>query len=296
MQVSERLAVVVVHYGDTTPTLRTLASIRGLLPQPKSVYVVDNSGNLRKQLIEDGAVEVLGEHPNLGYAGAINLGARVARDSGHEFVWILNNDVSVMPNAQQWWDRAILDYPTADIVGSYVVNQDGRCWFGGGIFDYKRGVPGHLSFGASMAELETGRIVRTDWINGCSMLIPLRAFEVRGEFDEWLYLYKEELEWQIREPKAEAYLVQEPLVRHWVGLSTGSAEGRLGKAFMARNGLILANRQAGLRRWAWRAAWAREFLVVPTARRQRAAVCAALVGARGRHTEPGAFMESLWQT
>lgn len=293
MDFGKKLAVVVVHYGDPVPTRRTLDSIGELRPKPNRVFVVDNSGDFEWTGSGVADVEVIGGLGNMGYAGAVNLGARAARDTTHELLWVLNNDVEVAPNALLWWELALSQNPTAEILGSYVTRADGRCWFGGGSFDPRRGVARHLHFGEALSDLDAGGIAPTDWINGCSMVIPIREFQARGAFDESLFLYKEELEWQTRNPQVRAYVVQQPLVRHWVGLSTGSTGGRLGKAFMARNGMILANRQRGRRRVAWLASWGWEFLLLPLLRRDWSALAVAIAGARGRRMDPVEFLDCL---
>ena len=60
-----------------------------------------------------------------------------------------------------------------------------------------------------------------------------------------------------------AVLVQEALVDHKVGATTGSTDGRLGRTFMARNGLIMATRRPMLGKLAWLLYWAWQYIVRP---------------------------------
>lgn len=242
------VAVFVVHFGDPEMTKKALKSCLELDPAPGGAFVLDNSGNWPDTAWPSD--EVIRPGRNLGYAGAVNMAAEVARDRGFTHVWVLNNDVSVVPDALVHFGEAFDAYPGADVVGSYV-SSGAKCYFGGGGFDWRRGRPWHVHAEALVDSLPVGGAVETDWINGASMVIPIDSIVRRGGFDEHMFLYKEELEWQIRSPRALAVLVQRFLADHEVGATTGSTTGPLGGAFMARNGLLIARRRRGASRVAW---------------------------------------------
>lgn len=267
------MLVYVVHYGDPNPTRSLLGELAQLAPAPAGVFVIDNGPEPWH-----GDEPVVGGGQNRGYAGAVNWAFRHAKSKDARAVWILNNDVHVATGALAGLLRALNSGMAPDVVGSLVTTAGVRCWFGGGEFDERTGRATHLRVGEEMtfhrdASGVDSAIRETDWVNGCSMLIPLRSAEERGGFDENYFLYKEELEWQVRSPRAKCSLVETVLVDHLVGASTGSTAGRLGRVYMARNGYLFASAQPQWkRRAAWVACWFIDYFAVPFARGRFAAV------------------------
>ncbi len=274
-QFGAALAIVVVHFGPPERTLKAVASCRGLDVGPGAIFVLDNSGNWASAVTPEDKVIRPGR--NLGYAGAVNRAAAVASQRGFAHVWVLNNDVTVAPDALTHFAMAFREFPDADIVGSYVASGS-RCYFGGGGFDWRWGRPSHQHAGAPVESLPVGGSELTDWINGASMVFPVDAIVRRGELDENLFLYKEELEWQIRAPRAKAVLVKRFLVDHEGGATTGSTAGILGAAFMARNALLIAGSQPARSRFAWTVEALRANLLYPLLTRRFSRLRGALVG------------------
>jgi GT2 family glycosyltransferase len=259
------VAVVIVHFGEREVTQRAIESVGLLNPPPGKIYVVNNGPGAWPSEESSPDVEILNRADNSGYAGAVNTGARAAIASGLAFVWVLNNDVEVDPSSLSHFVEAYSQDPNLEILGSYVVAGD-VCWFGGGDFAQRTGRASHVGYGLPLDSKQDPGCTTTDWINGCSMFIPVTSFATRGWFDEFFFLYKEELEWQLRLPQVRAGMIRRPLVNHLVGASTGSSDGRLGQVFMSRNGLILALRQRGMRRAGWLSAWIFDFMFRPLLR------------------------------
>jgi GT2 family glycosyltransferase len=286
------VAVVVVHFGQLEVTQNALVSVSKLDPPPGRTYVVNNGPDPWPSTDSAFSVEILDRTENSGYAGAVNAGARAAISAGFNFVWILNNDVEVDPLSVSHFLEAYQKEPDVQILGSYIMQED-MCWFGGGDFSQRTGRAAHVGYGKPLKGTSRSGCTPTSWISGCSMFIPVTSFQERGWFDESLFLYKEELEWQIRPPHVKARLIRLPLVNHLVGASTGSSDGHLGRIFMARNGLILAQRQHGLRRAGWLVAWLFDFVCIPLLRRRWPILRDHLEGAKLVSTEPHTILARL---
>lgn len=286
------VAVVIVHFGRQDVTQRALDSVAALRPAPGRIYVVNNGPGPWHPLHQRPAVEILDRADNAGYAGAVNTGARAAISEGLDFVWILNNDVRVDPLSIAHFMEAYRSEPDVQILGSYIMAEN-LCWFGGGDFSQRTGRAAHIGYGRTLDEEMGSGCAATEWINGCSMFIPVTSFEQRGWFDESLFLYKEELEWQLRSTPVRAMLIRRPLVDHLVGASTGSSDGRLGRIFMARNGLTLALRQRGLRRAGWLGAWFFDYVCRPLLRFRWTVLRDHLRGATLIRTEPHEVLARL---
>lgn len=149
------VAVFVVHYGDPERSVQALASCRALDPGFGALFLIDNSGNW--PLDDTGDYRVLRPGRNLGYAGAVNLAADAAHEGGFDYLWVLNNDVTVAEDALQHFAQALAAHPEADIVGSYV-SSGGHCYYGGGGFNWRTGRPWHLHFGVPIDTLPRGGV------------------------------------------------------------------------------------------------------------------------------------------
>lgn len=272
---------VIVHFGDTAPTRSALETLRSQSHPLQLILIVDNDPAPNDWSSVGSDVRVLRSGRNLGYAGGINHAVNETAHEDPDAYWVINNDLTAKPNALERMLKALESCPSADIVGC-VVTSNGRVWFGGGTFSTRTGRAKHDGFGRDLSDDHSGGTKSTDWINGCNMLLPTRSLKARGPFDEHLFLYKEELEWQTRYPRAKAVLLDEPLIDHLVGQSTGGAGGRLGLVFMARNGMILALRQPHILKLWWCGNWAFEFLVVPLLRGRPLEIRDAIRGMRSR--------------
>jgi N-acetylglucosaminyl-diphospho-decaprenol L-rhamnosyltransferase len=68
-----------------------------------------------------------------------------------------------------------------------------------------------------------------DWVSGCCMLFPRRAFEETGVFDEDFLLYGEELEMgtRLRDSGWRIVFTPEVEILHEIGVSTGRSRRQL---------------------------------------------------------------------
>src|SRR5262245_30272693 len=97
-----RVITIVLSWNGRADTLACLASLRDLRYPAHEVLVVDNaSTDGSPEAIRRAHPEVsLIENPeNLGYAGGNNVGIAMARSREADFVWLLNNDTRVAPDA-----------------------------------------------------------------------------------------------------------------------------------------------------------------------------------------------------
>ena len=284
-----RVAIVVVNWNGASDTEACVASLLNLRDASWHVYIVENgstddsAGRLRRlasahadhvTLVDTGA--------NLGFAGGNNAALRPALAAAYDAFWLLNNDAVVEPGALAELVGLAGRHPDADVFGSWIVfdSDPDVLWFGGGTYQASTGHIAHDHYGATVADALPGGDAPTDWVSGCSLFVRARYVRRHGLLDEDLFLYQEDVEWQLRaDPRRpQGWLVRLPLVRHKVGRSTGTTDGPFGRFFMSRNFLRVARRHGLLSRWLLR--WAYVYLALPLARGRLGLVRAALVGAR----------------
>jgi len=252
--VSERLAVVIVHWQDAAETLACVESLAA--EPPDQVVVVDNGSRepVTDVLARRAAhVEVVRVPENRGYAGGANVGIERALAHGADLVLLLNNDARLYPGAQAAARRALAADQRIAVVGARVVTREdpGRLWLAWGDVTYRQSLVALR--GADVPDGAAWRAPRdVDWIAGCAMWFRAEALRALGLLDEAFFAYHEEVDWCARARTAGWRVVYRPdaVVTHTGRGSHGSARSiRIRKYFAARNTILFARKHA--RPWEW---------------------------------------------
>lgn len=239
--------VVLVNWcgaEDTIACLRSLAKLDDVLPK---VIVCDNASvdgswdrlqayvssqiRLDIRLVQTGA--------NLGFAGGNNVGLQMAlSDPEMQFVWLLNNDTEVAPEALSSLMRYMNEHVNVGICGSTLLymHSPGLIQAVGGQYNFwlgtSRHVLGHQKY--SVALCQSVDPATLDYVVGASMFVRRSVLEQVGLLSEDYFLYCEEIDWATRMKRqmTEMKLGYAPLslIYHKEGASTGSND-RTGKAY-----------------------------------------------------------------
>lgn len=301
VRVNGRIGVVLVNYGGWRDTLECIRSLQAIpYEDGLDVIVVDNGSDdesgerIRREFPN---VHLMEMGRNLGFAGGCNVGMRAARERGNEFIWLLNNDTIVEPQAAGALVEVARAHPEGSFFGTIIsiASTPDRVWFARGAFERRTGAMANLDYNRPVSDLcRDPRPVNTDWISGCSVLIRCSTLDEIGFMNEDFFLYKEELEWQLRRPHS-AWVVPRALVRHKGGQSTGGGTGEvLGRVFMSRNFLKLARRYAGGYLPLWLGRWVLLFVVGPALKGHLRLARAGLAGITEQRT-PGASIVERWR-
>lgn len=288
-----KLSVILVNYRGWRDTIECVSSLRKLEYAPVEIIIVENGSpdDSCTRLSRLEGVRLVKLDSNIGFAGACNVGMKLARAGGAEFIWLLNNDTLVEPRAASTLIDLARQRPEAHFFGCFIsfAAEPHLLWFGGGNFNWVTGTPRHAWFGRPARAVSSPEPAPTDWVSGCSLLIRTRSLDEVGYMDEGFFLYSEDLNWQLRARREfpVAWIVRECLVRHKVGRSTGSTDGLMGRVFMSRSYLKLAMRHAGVRLPIWLARWGLDFVVKPALRGRVRRAGAGLAGVTTQWT-PGA--------
>jgi GT2 family glycosyltransferase len=168
---------------------------------------------------------------NLGFAGANNLGLRLALHSGDiDYAWLLNNDTVVKPDALSALVQRMQQAHDAGICGSTLLHYDDPKVvqaLGGSTYSSWTARMGYIGQGIACDALLPGRVVenRMKYVAGASMLVSRSLLQQIGLMNEKYFLYFEELDWATR-ARGRFSLVYSPasLVYHKSGAATGSSE------------------------------------------------------------------------
>ena len=169
---------------------------------------------------------------NLGFAGGCNVGMRFALARGHPYVWLLNNDTVVPPDALLHLVREAERDPATGMVGSTLRSfhdPDSVQALGYGSYDPWLALPRHIRRGGNGA-----RAPRAAYVVGASMLVRRELLLDVGLLSEEYFLFFEELDWAMR-ARAGWRLGYAPrsVVFHKEGASNGGSSSGRGKSRLA---------------------------------------------------------------
>jgi N-acetylglucosaminyl-diphospho-decaprenol L-rhamnosyltransferase len=235
------LAVVIVNYNTGGYLERCLASLdahRGGVNL--DVLVIDNASH------DASHTRAVARHPwtrlienptNVYLSPAWNQGIR---ESSAPWILLLNPDT-------EWWAGTVSDFlsvardaPRAGIVGPLIRNPDGTIYPSGRAFPSVLDAAGHAFLGTIAPRNRFTRRYHlegwdrttereVDWVSGACMLMPRKALEDVGPFDEGFPLYGEELDMATRLREAGWAVLFTPRVEivHEIGVSTGRSRRAL---------------------------------------------------------------------
>jgi hypothetical protein len=258
------VCIIILNWNGWRDTIECLESVFRLNHRRFDVALCDNAssdGSLEK--IRDWAegkipvgfdsapqggrgLALIQTGSNLGFAGGNNVGIRHALERGdYDYVWLLNNDTIVDPDALSAMLRMVHSNPMLGVCGSLLRSY----------------APPHeiLTAGGRKYSRWSGRTRRLtdiatpqistwpgapDYIEGASMLIRRRCIEQIGLLDERYFLYSEEIDYVVRaQPAFHFGYAPDSVVYHKEGGSIGTAALRKNRStlqefYLARNRLL----------------------------------------------------------
>lgn len=207
----KRVGIIVLNWNGWPDTLACLASLGQLDYADCSVVVVDNGStdgsvqHIRQAYPE---LDLLESGANLGFGGGCNVGIRHALDQGAEYVWLINSDATVAPDALSELVAVADSDPHLGSVGSVLYEADDparvQLWGGGRV---------NLWLGRSVHCLTAGV---PDFISGASVLLRAQALREVGLFDQAsFFMYWEDTDLGFRLRRAGWTLAVAPASRVW---------------------------------------------------------------------------------
>ncbi|MEK7073903.1 MAG: glycosyltransferase family 2 protein [Patescibacteria group bacterium] len=302
--IMKKITLVIVNWNGSADTANCLSSILHMKKQGVALetVVVDN-GSTDNSVAKLSAgfpwVTILAVDKNLGFTGGNNTGIRYAMLHGAEYIWLLNNDTIVHPDALKLVG-AFADSKVG-IAGSkiyfapgheyhkarYTKKELGRVfWYAGGLIDWDNMYASHRG----VDEVEAGQYddaQETSFVTGCSMMVKREVIRSVGELDDRYYLYLEDLDFGLRAKAAGYHLVYYPksVIWHVNAGSSGGAGNPIHDYYITRNRLLVGMRYAPFRTKAalLREAWG---LARGGNREKKQAVIDAFWGKWGKQYEP----------
>ncbi len=244
------VSVVIAAYGQFDLTIQTLLSLSGSSDVSFEVILIDNGSTDEVRRIEAHVegLTVLRNAENVGFLFATNQGIAAARGS---FVLMLNNDVTVAPNALRMaYDRLASD-PAIGAVGGKIVRTHGLLQEAGSLVFRDGSAIGYGRDGDPGAP-EYNFLRDVDYCSGVFLMVPRALLRELGGLDPvFAPAYYEETDLCARIWQSGRRVVYDPAVT-LVHLEYGSSRNpdapraqmlRNREIFVARNRAWLATKQ-----------------------------------------------------
>lgn len=251
------MSVVTPLYNCLAMTQAMLESLRATMPRgfPYEVILIDDgsSDGTREWLAGlGGGYRVVLNERNLGFGGATNRGASLARAG---VLALLNNDLVLKPG----WFRPMLRAlyalgPRAGLVGNVQVDAATLRVDHAGIYFNRKCKPEHDRREPGLASLLFGPVRRVAAVTGACLMVRTQTWRAFGGFDEAFVNGCEDVDLCLR--MREAGLVNAVALRSRVLHHVSASPGRKLRDEENTRRLVLRWREQiallGGRRWAWR--------------------------------------------
>jgi len=255
--VSCKISIVVADNGSKPDALNSLSQGLGEHQKAGVAYQMLSRHEVQATpaASSEDAVELvlIRNDANLGFAGGCNPGIQWAMHAGADYVWLLNNDTEVEPQALEALINRCRAHPHIGICGSKLVYFDDRRTLqarGGAVYEPNKANGRHLGVGESVDAPENVEDIeaRMDYVIGASMMVTRSFIEKVGLMTEDYLLYFEELDWATRGKQLGLKLgyAADSVVFHKEGATIGSSHRKysspLSQRFLCRNRLLFTRR------------------------------------------------------
>lgn len=165
-------------------------------------------------------VKIIKNTKNIGACASFN---QAVKRSTTELILKIDNDVKVDKNWLWEMVKTIKSYSDIGVVGSKILNYDGKSVqeFGGCID--RMGYPINY-IGLGVEPKKSSSIMEVFYVSGCSMLFKKKVFEEVGMFDEKFYIYKDDLDlcWRLKLFGYKTVVNLDSIIYHVSGVTQGS--------------------------------------------------------------------------
>jgi GT2 family glycosyltransferase len=220
------VAVVIVAYGGCDDTLQCIESLLRSDYTNLTIILVDNASpdNTREMVsTKFPPVKIIASKKNLGFAGGNNLGIKESARINAKYVFLLNNDAEIAPDAVR---ELISEAEKTENLGAmgpmiYYFSDKSLIWSAGGRINFRWSYLEHIGL-RKTDKGQYNRIADVDYLTGCAMLIPLSRISDIGDLDESFWMYYEDADLCMRLKKKGYRIVFNPKGKVWHKISSST--------------------------------------------------------------------------
>ena len=225
------VSVIIVNYNTCKITCECIDSIVEKTKDVEyEIILVDNaSTDGSKEFFEkDSRIKYIYSECNGGFGYGNNLGMKVAKG---KYFLLLNSDTLLINNAiKEFFDFAEKDEKKR-VYGSYLLYEDGKTYCTSYFFFPTFTVFSFLKrvWSSSQIEIRDLKIKDVEAISGANMFFHQEIYKKTGGFDDKIFMYGEEGEWQYRMLKAgyPCRIINQPKIIHLEAKSIKKIDSRI---------------------------------------------------------------------
>jgi GT2 family glycosyltransferase len=194
---SPLIGSVVVAFGSPEDTIECLESLDGQVGARQIITVVQNGAEeAAMDRFESLFPEIrpIRNGENMGAAAGRNLGMRRALEHNPDFLFFVDNDITLAPNALEELLRAAREHPGAGFISCtvYLKYDREKILSAGAVMKPPLGDAHLLEINPNLKTYEV------DFVSSCAMLVSAAMVEQIGGMDERLFLWEEDVDWCLR--------------------------------------------------------------------------------------------------
>jgi hypothetical protein len=252
-----RIAVIILTWNRVDDVTTCLESFSCVKYPNLEVIVVDNaSGDETVPTVRARFpwITLIVNDDNLGYVGGNNVGIKYALERDADYVFILNSDTKMTPDAIEQLVAVMQSDPRIAITGAKNLCMDSPAYTWGkyGVLNWgPMLVRTHGRFRLDYPELSPKDV---DWVIGNGCMMSREALQKIGVFDEDFFQVNEDVDWCVRARKLgyRVVYVDTAAIYH-----KGASSADLSKPivfsygyFLGRNAILFARKHANAAQWA----------------------------------------------
>jgi GT2 family glycosyltransferase len=194
------VAIVIPVHNRRAKTIRCLESLRAATGRAVAVIVVDDGSTdgTSEYLQSQSDIVVLQGSGDLWWTASVDLGCRHAVSVGASVILLLNDDNVVAENLVEVLVETVEQ--TRGCVGAVVLERDRgitSIFQAGGTLNWKRRGIGLRDTGSEYTHAD--RVESCEWLPGCALAFPTRAFQSVDGFDSRLFpQYRGDIDFTLR--------------------------------------------------------------------------------------------------
>lgn len=214
-----KICAVILNTNRREDTLACLQSLENNQYPNLHIIVLDNAstdGSYEAIQTAYPQVQQVSLTENKGYAGNNNVGIALAMEAQADWIFVLNEDIILAPDAFSQLMAVVQDLPQVGIIGPLVYHYDEPTIIqsAGGILS-ERWDSSHRGLNES-DHGQYNQPQEVQWISGCAIGVRRSAVEQAGMIDERFFYYWEETEWclRIRSFGWQAFVIPQAKIWH----------------------------------------------------------------------------------
>jgi GT2 family glycosyltransferase len=217
-----KVLISILNYDNFELTKKCVLSILNFSLLNIEIYIIDNNspGDSFKKIkdyFKD--LKVVKSKTNNGYAAGHKIAVNYAVENNFDFIWVLNNDLTLRKDALQ---KLLLAYESCGpgIYGSITLkseNPDVVNFGGGNTEDINKDLDYNAYEGCLLEDYQKKtRLRKVQSVEGSSMLIPIDIINDYGFMEEDFFMYGEETDYcyKLKKHGISSFVVPESVVVH----------------------------------------------------------------------------------